>query len=149
MCMICECERVCFGAHVLLLNNLRTLVNFGLRCGGFPLLRRFWMQLLASSINSNMTTLSGCTPPTSLLPSCRLSKNFAESTFGWSNSSGWYGDVCGTGYNDFDVTAAFQGIVKHGIFDYYRRCHILALDDALLLDARSVHDEVVSMTKRL
>ena len=47
---------------------------------------------------------------------------------------------------DFDVTAAFEGIVKHGIFDYYRRCHILALDDALVLDARSVHDEVVSMT---
>ena len=47
---------------------------------------------------------------------------------------------------DFDVAAAFEGIVKHGIFDYYQRCHVLALDDALLLDARSVHDEVVSMT---
>ena len=85
MCMICECERVCFGAHVLLLNNLRPLVNFGLRCGGFStLLRRFWMQFMASSINSNsLTTLSELHTPSNVSSSPTspaYQRNFAEST---------------------------------------------------------------------
>ena len=53
------------------------------------------------------------------------------------------------GIPSFNVKAAVAGVVKSGEFNAFRRLRILALEDALIIDANSVLDQVMSITTEL
>ena len=53
------------------------------------------------------------------------------------------------GIPSFNVKAAVAGVVKSGEFNAFRRLRILALEDALLIDANTALEQVMSITTDL